>query len=57
MVGCVGGLFGFDAVVAVELYDFKASVAEVGKIAVDAAAPLDANGVGKLIKVAGVWVA
>ena len=56
-MGRVGGLFGFDAVVAIELYDFKASVAEVGKIAVDAAAPLDANGVGKLIKVVGVWVA
>ncbi len=56
-MGRVGGLFGFDAVIAIELYDFKACVAEVGKIAVDAAASLGANGIGKSIKVVGVWVA
>ena len=53
----VVGLFGFDTVIAIQFYDFKASVAEVGKIAVDAAASLGANGIGKSIKGVGVWAA
>ena len=56
MKGCVGGLFAFDAVLAILLDDFKASVSEIVEIAVDAA-PLDADDGGKLIKGVGVWMA
>ena len=49
MKGCVGGLFAFDAVLAILLDDFNACIAEVVEIAVDAA-PLDADGISKLIE-------